>query len=99
VNNEDFVVDAPVNECTAKADAAAWEALGCDVVTDGATTVTGLGTVTAFTGFESCAITCPVNDADFVVAAVATTDNGTRASSVAGQVVVALLLILQITSE
>merc|ERR1712166_1401100 len=61
---------AVLNVCTAKADAAAWTALGCTTTTATATGVAGLGTVTAATGYTSCAITSPTNAAAFVVVAV-----------------------------
>jgi len=61
---------AVLNVCTAKADAAAWTALGCTTTTATATGVAGLGTVTAATGYTSCAITCPTNAAAFIVVAV-----------------------------
>ena len=71
---------AVLNVCTAKADAAAWTALGCAVTTADATGVAGLGTVTAAAGYASCAITCPTTEAAFVVDAVGNTctcPNGT----------------------
>ena len=60
-----------VNVCTAKANAAAWTALGCAVTTATATSVAGLGNAGPAAGYASCAITCPTNGAAFVVNAVA----------------------------
>jgi hypothetical protein len=59
------------NTCAAKADGAAWQALGCVVSTDAtATTVTGLGAQSAYTTTHtSCAITCPMDGAAFLVVA------------------------------
>jgi len=65
-----FVVDATENTCTAKADAAAWTALGCTVTTADATKVSTLGTITAATNYASCAITCPTDGQAFSVTSV-----------------------------
>ena len=64
-----------MNVCKAKANAAAWTAVGCVVTTATATGVAGLGTVSvpAATGYVSCAITCPITGGNFVAAKVAKT--------------------------
>merc|ERR1711871_1912390 len=73
---------ASVPECTAKADAAAWAAVGCVVDgTQNGTTVASLGNVTAATGYTSCAITCPTAGGAFAVDAVAVT---TTAAPISG---------------
>jgi len=56
------------NTCSVSDD---WVSLGCDVVD--ATTVTGLGEQKAAEGWLSCEITCPDNNGEFVVVAVANT--------------------------
>jgi len=86
-----FTVTAVENACTAKADAAAWAAVGCVVAgTQDATTVTGLGAQSAATGYQSCAITCPTDGAAFSVTAVETLS--TLSGAGVAQSSVALLL-------
>ena len=70
-NGEAFTVAAVVNTCTAKANAAAWAALGCTVAgTATGNTIALLGDVTPAIGYQSCAITCPADEGAFTVAAV-----------------------------
>ena len=65
-----------LNTCTAKTNAGDWTTLGCAVTTAAATTVAGLGTVEAATGYTSCVITCLTNNAAFTVVAVAAANCG-----------------------
>ena len=59
---------AAANTCTAKADAAAWAAVGCVVASGQAgTTVSALGSQSAAPGYQSCAITCPTKGSAFTV--------------------------------
>ena len=59
-----------VNTCTAKTNAGDWTTLGCTTTTPTATTVSALGEVTPASGYESCVITCPTNNAAFAVISV-----------------------------
>jgi surface protein len=59
------------NVCNAKANAAAWAALGCTVAgTATGNTIALLGDVTPAIGTRSCAITCPVDGGAFTVTAI-----------------------------
>jgi len=65
-----FVVSASQNDCTAR-NTAGWAAVGCEVAgTATGTTIAALGAQSAATNWTSCAITCPVDNAAFVVNAV-----------------------------
>jgi len=58
------------NDCTAKAGMEEWAGLGCIVEGDAnGATITALGAQSAATGYASCAITCPTDNAAFVVVA------------------------------
>ena len=60
-----------LNTCLAKANTAAWTALGCVVAgTQDGTTVAAIGTPSGATGYQSCAVTCPTNNGAFVVTVV-----------------------------
>ena len=63
-------VGCTVNTCTAKTNAGDWTTLGCTTTTPTATTVSALGEVTPASGYESCVITCPTNNAAFAVISV-----------------------------
>jgi len=81
-----FTVNAVENTCIAKADAAAWTAVGCVVAgTQDGTTVTALGSQSAASGYQSCAITCPINGGNFAVSAtpVVTTTSTSAATTAA----------------
>ena len=64
-------VGCTMNTCIAKANTAAWTALGCVVAgTQDGTTVAAIGTPSGATGYQSCAVTCPTNNGAFVVTVV-----------------------------
>ena len=68
VNGEAFAVTATKSSCIAR-DAASWKTVGCVVATPTGTTVAGIGSVSAGTGYSTCEITCPVNGQAFTVTA------------------------------